>query len=333
VKFIDEAKILVRGGNGGKGCLSFRREKYIPRGGPDGGDGGDGGSVYLVANKNINTLVNFRYKRKFIAESGRLGGGNNKRGISGEDLYIQVPVGTQIRDIDADTHLIDFTQDKQTLVVANGGFHGLGNARFKSSTNRAPRKTSEGSIGQERSLHLELKLLADVGLVGLPNAGKSTLVSVVSNARPRIADYPFTTLVPNLGVIRIDAVTSFVMADIPGLIEGAADGAGLGIRFLKHIMRTKLLLHLVDISQENPVQDFHSIEQELHKYDQQLQDKPRWLVITKSDLISEDIDNLIQDFSSQLKFKGKVFVISSAARSGLDELIKAIAQHLQLYDD
>ena len=241
MKFIDEANILVRAGDGAKGALSFRREKYIPRGGPDGGDGGDGGSVYLIATTDLNTLIEFRYKKKFIAESGKVGSGNNRRGASGKNLYIPVPVGTRINDLDTNELICDLTQDKQELLIAQGGFHGLGNARFKSSTNQAPRKTTEGTKGQERNLHLELRLLADVGLLGLPNAGKSTLISNISNATPRIADYPFTTLTPNLGVVRVDVTTSFVMADIPGIIEGAALGAGLGIRFLKHIQRNKIL--------------------------------------------------------------------------------------------
>ncbi len=264
MKFVDEADIWVEAGRGGDGCSSFRREKYVPRGGPDGGDGGHGGSVKLVAREGINTLVDFRVRRRFRAKIGRGGAGKNRTGVSGEDLLIEVPKGTVIGDLDTDETLGDLTSDGETLLVARGGRGGLGNSRFKSSVNRAPRRFTQGEPGESRHLRLELKLLADVGLLGLPNAGKSTLISVLSAARPKVADYPFTTLYPNLGVVSVDLERSFVMADIPGLIEGAAEGAGLGIRFLKHLQRTHLLLHLVDISPDgsgaNPLDDVRALE-------------------------------------------------------------------------
>jgi GTP-binding protein len=248
MKFVDEAVIEVAAGKGGSGCLSFRREKYIPKGGPDGGDGGDGGSVYLEADENLNTMVDYRYQRRFRAENGSPGQGRNCTGKSGEDLILKVPVGTTVIDVDTDEVLGDLSELGQRLKVAQGGFHGLGNTRYKSSINRAPRQTSPGSEGEKRRLKLELKLLADVGLLGMPNAGKSTLIRAISAAKPKVADYPFTTMVPNLGVVRVDPLRSFVVADIPGLIEGAAEGAGLGIRFLKHLTRNRLLLHLVDLA-------------------------------------------------------------------------------------
>ena len=287
MKFVDEATITVIGGNGGNGCLSFRRERFIPKGGPDGGDGGDGGSVYLKTKAGINTLADFRYTRSFKAERGADGGGQNKTGKSGEDLYIDIPIGTEVYDNNTDELIGDLTQDGQILLVAQGGFHGLGNQRFKSSTNRAPRKTSNGTDGDVRELRLELKLLADVGLLGLPSVGKSSLINAVSDAKPKIADYPFTTLHPNLGVVRIGPLQSFVMADLPGLIEGAAEGHGLGIHFLKHLSRCRLLLHMIDLSDrgedETPLEQFKTIESELLNYQESLANKDRWLVFNKID--------------------------------------------------
>ncbi|MDH5345220.1 MAG: GTPase ObgE, partial [Gammaproteobacteria bacterium] len=292
MKFVDEATIRVQAGNGGPGALSFRREKYVERGGPDGGDGGDGGSVFLVADESLNTLADFRVARRFRAGHGKGGAGRNMTGRSGEDLEVRVPRGTLVYDVDTGELIGDLTKDGQRLKVADGGRGGLGNTRFKSSVNRAPRKTTPGTPGEGRHLVLELKLLADVGLVGLPNAGKSTLIRAMSAAKPKVADYPFTTLHPNLGVVSVGSLQSFVMADIPGLIEGAADGAGLGHRFLRHLQRTRLLLHLVDIAptdtSEDPAAAFRTIEAELGKYAADLTDKPRWLVVNKIDLLPAD---------------------------------------------
>ena len=295
MKFVDEATIRVQAGNGGHGCLSFRREKYVDKGGPDGGDGGNGGSVYLVADESLNTLVDFRVARKFRAESGQGGAGRNMTGKSGDDLFVHVPCGTVVHDVDTGESISDLTEDGQPVKVAEGGKGGLGNTRFKSSINRAPRKMTNGTPGEARHLSLELKVLADVGLVGMPNAGKSTLIRAMSAARPKVADYPFTTLHPNLGVVSVGRLQSFVMADIPGLIEGAAEGAGLGIRFLKHIQRTRILLHLVDIAPldigEDPATAFRAIEKELQKFSADLAEKPRWLVINKIDLLlADDLD-------------------------------------------
>ena len=285
MKFVDEATVRVIAGNGGHGCLSFRREKYVAKGGPDGGDGGDGGSVFLVADASLNTLADFRVARKFKAESGQGGAGRNMTGKSGADLEVKVPQGTVVHDVDTGELICDLTDDGQRQMVAAGGKGGLGNTRFKSSTNRAPRKTTNGTPGESRHLGLELKVLADVGLLGMPNAGKSTLIAAMSQAKPRIADYPFTTLHPNLGVVRVGRLQSFVMADIPGLIEGASEGAGLGIRFLKHLQRTRLLLHLVDIApldpSVNPADEVQAIAAELAKFSPELAEKPRWLVINK----------------------------------------------------
>ncbi|MEA3413073.1 MAG: GTPase ObgE [Pseudomonadota bacterium] len=291
MKLIDEASITVDAGNGGHGCVSFRREKYVPRGGPDGGDGGDGGSVYLEASKAINTLADFRHTRRFHAQRGQDGSGRDRTGSKGEDLIISVPRGTVVRDADTGEMIGDMVSHGQRILVAQGGHHGLGNTRFKSSTNRAPRQSTQGTEGDSRTLFLELKLLADVGLLGLPNAGKSTLISRLSAARPRIADYPFTTLQPQLGVVSLGRHESFVMADVPGLIEGAAEGAGLGVRFLKHLSRTRLLLHLVDVAPLDPEQDpvaaVQTIEQELSRYGGGLYDRERWLVLNKIDLLPE----------------------------------------------
>jgi GTP-binding protein len=282
MKFVDEVKIHVSAGKGGNGCVSFRREKYIPFGGPDGGDGGDGGSIYLRADSGLTTLADFRHKRQFKAKNGEQGMGRQRTGASMDDLILEVPVGTRVMDEETQEVIGDLTEDQQLLLVAKGGFHGLGNIRFKSSTNRAPRQSTNGSPGEERELHLELNVLADVGLLGLPNAGKSTLISQVSSAKPRIADYPFTTLHPHLGVVFIESHRSFMMADIPGLIGGASDGAGLGIQFLRHLRRTRLLLHLVDVlpmdEQQDPVNDATTLVHELEQFDETLANKERWLV-------------------------------------------------------
>jgi GTP-binding protein len=333
MKFVDEAKIRVRAGHGGSGSASFRREKYIPKGGPDGGDGGKGGDVILVANEGLNTLVDFRHARDFQAEKGQSGSGRQMTGKSGEDLIIRVPVGTEVYDLETDSRLGDLTEHGQTLVVARGGKGGLGNVHFKSSTNRAPKQFTSGEPGEERQLLLELKVLADVGLLGFPNAGKSTFVNAVSKARPRIADYPFTTLYPSLGVVRIDGDTSFVVADIPGLIEGAAEGAGLGIQFLKHLQRTGLLLHMVELpayeGAADPVQQVRALEKELERFDEQLKGKTRWLVFTKADVMTpEEARETAQDYVRQLGWKGPWYVISSVARQGLDKLTSDIAQYL-----
>ena len=334
MKFVDEATIRVQAGNGGHGCLSFRREKYVERGGPDGGDGGGGGSVYLVADAAMNTLADFRVARKFRAESGQGGAGRNKTGRSGNDLDVRVPCGTVVHDIDTGELICDLTEDGQRQMVAAGGRGGLGNTRFKSSTNRAPRKTTSGTPGEGRHLKLELRVLADVGLLGMPNAGKSTLISAMSQARPRIADYPFTTLHPNLGVVRVGMLQSFVMADIPGLIEGAAEGAGLGIRFLKHLQRTGLLLHVVDIApvdtREDPVHAVQALEQELAKFSSELAEKPRWLVINKIDLLDDETLALIkEDLLQKLDWKGPVFEVSAATGEGTDALGQAIMRELE----
>jgi len=334
MKFVDEATIRVVAGNGGHGALSFRREKYIERGGPDGGDGGDGGSVYLVADSSINTLADFRVARKFKAGSGQGGAGRNMTGRSGDDLDVAVPTGTIVHDVDTGELIGDLAISGQRVKVAEGGRGGLGNTRFKSSTNRAPRKTTQGTPGEARHLALELKLLADVGLVGLPNAGKSTLISAMSAAKPKVADYPFTTLHPNLGVVSVGPLQSFVMADVPGLIEGAADGAGLGTRFLKHLQRTSLLLHLVDIAPVDgslpPAEALRAIELELGRYSDDLRSKPRWLVVNKIDLIAEDErDTVIREMVDAASWEGPVFAVSAATGEGLDALAKAVMRKLE----
>lgn len=334
MKFVDEAVIFVQAGKGGNGAVSFRREKFIPFGGPDGGDGGDGGSVILQAHGSLNTLSEFRWQRKFFADNGEKGGGGNRNGSKGEDLLIPVPTGTEVYDDDTDELLVDMTEDDMTFKVAQGGFHGLGNTRYKSSTNRAPRQSKPGTEGDARTLRLELKVLADVGLLGLPNAGKSTFISAVSAAKPKVADYPFTTLHPNLGVVSINPVQSFVIADIPGLIEGAAEGQGLGIQFLKHLSRTNLLLHLVDISDVSDsggdaLNDILTINHELEKYGDELTQKEKWLVFNKSDLLSDDLaDEKVQATLAELDWTDKWFVISSVAKKGTDALCKKIMQHL-----
>lgn len=333
MKFVDEATIKVNAGNGGRGMVSFRREKFIPFGGPDGGDGGTGGSVWLVARAGLNTLADFRYQRTFKAKNGEPGGSADCSGRGGEDLEVEVPVGTVIYDVDTEEVLGDLAQGGDRVLVARGGRGGLGNQHFKSSTNRSPRRATTGYPGEKRELRLELKLIADVGLLGLPNAGKSTLISVVSAARPRIADYPFTTLHPNLGVVYVGEHKSFVMADIPGLIEGAAEGAGLGIRFLKHLSRTRVLLHLVDVlppdPDADPVKDARAIAAELKKFSPELASRERWLVLNKLDLLPPDeADQRCKDIVRRLRWKGPVFRISGATRTGTAELCQAIMRRL-----
>lgn len=334
MKFVDEATIRVQAGNGGHGCLSFRREKYIERGGPDGGDGGRGGSVYLVADESINTLADFRVARKFRAESGHPGAGRNMTGRSGDDLVVRVPLGTVIHDVDTGELIGDLTVADQRLKVAEGGRGGLGNTHFKSSTNRAPRQTTQGTPGEARHLSLELKLLADVGLLGLPNAGKSTLIRAMSAAKPKVAAYPFTTLHPNLGVVAVGPLQSFVMADIPGLIEGAAEGAGLGVQFLKHLQRTRLLLHVVDIApfdpDVTPASAFHAIEGELVKFSVELADKPRWLVVNKIDLLTaDDADVAVQALVAEIDWQGPVFAVSAETGKGTETLGQAVMRALE----
>lgn len=333
MKFIDEAIIRVEAGKGGDGCLSFRREKFIPFGGPNGGDGGDGGSIFFQADGNINTLIDFRYKRTFRAQNGQKGMGADCTGKSGEDLIIPVPVGTVVADCDTGEFIGDLAKPQDKLLIAKGGVHGLGNTRFKSSTNRSPQQTTKGTLGDSRNLKLELKLLADVGLVGLPNAGKSTLIRAVSAATPKVADYPFTTLHPHLGVVRIDFNRSLVIADVPGLIEGAAEGAGLGIRFLKHLERTRVLLHLLDIlpaDGSDPVQNFHIIEAELNKFSNDLAAKPRWLVFNKLDLLLPDeAEARCQEILKNLNWKGEVFKISAITREGTEKLCHELAAYFE----
>jgi len=333
MKFVDEATIRVQAGNGGHGCLSFRREKYVERGGPDGGDGGHGGSVYLVAEPSLNTLADFRVARKFRAESGQGGAGRNKTGRSGDDLDVLIPCGTVVHDVDTGELICDLTEPGQRQMVAEGGRGGLGNTRFKSSVNRAPRKITNGTQGEGRHLSLELKVLADVGLLGMPNAGKSTLITAMSQAKPRIADYPFTTLHPNLGVVRVGQLQSFVMADIPGLIEGASEGAGLGIQFLRHLQRTGLLLHLVDIAPidgSDPATVVKAISNELGKFSDDLADKPRWLVINKIDLLNaEDLEVAREKLLSDLDWKGSVFEVSAATGKGTEALAQSVLRGLE----
>lgn len=334
MKFVDEAVIKVSAGAGGNGCLSFRREKFIPFGGPDGGDGGDGGDVYLIADSQVNTLIDFRYQRNFKAQRGEHGRGRLCSGARGDDLVIKVPIGTEAWDDDTDELIGDLTKHGQKLMVAKGGWHGLGNARYKSSINRAPRQTSDGTPGEERTLRLEMKLLADVGLLGLPNAGKSTFISQVSAAQPKVADYPFTTLYPNLGVVTMKDVRSFVIADIPGLVEGAAEGAGLGIQFLRHLSRTRLLLHLVDMApvdvEQDPVESVEIINRELERYSRELGSQPQWLVLNKMDLVPEDIrDELRQDMLSRLDWQGPVYQISGMTGEGCAQLCEAVMEYLE----
>ena len=332
MKFVDEASIKVHAGKGGNGCLSFRREKYIPKGGPDGGDGGDGGSVILVGTEGLNTLIDFRYTRNFKAENGQQGSSAECTGRGGEDLVLPVPVGTTVIDEETGDVFGDITELDQQLKVAQGGYHGLGNTRYKSSTNRAPRQTSPGKEGEVRELKLELKVLADVGLFGLPNAGKSTFIRSVSAARPKVADYPFTTLVPNLGVVGMSGDKSFVVADIPGLIEGASEGAGLGVRFLKHLTRTRLLLHLVDMMPydgSTAGENAEVIEQELEKFSPTMASGDRWLVLNKVDLLPEDeVDARCKEVVEHLNWQGPVFRMSGLASQGTKDLCAAIMDHI-----
>jgi GTP-binding protein len=334
MKFVDEARMKVHAGNGGRGSTSFRREKFVPLGGPDGGDGGHGGSVYLRAAPGINTLADFRIQRTFKAEVGEYGSSNGCTGRGGADLYIPVPVGTVVRDLETQEALGDLTREGQQLLVARGGKGGWGNTRFKSSTNRSPRQFGPGLPGEKRALELELKLIADVGLLGLPNVGKSTLIRAVSAARPKVAGYPFTTLHPNLGVVSVGEHRSFVMADIPGLIEGAAEGAGLGLRFLRHLQRTRLLLHLVDISppdpEADPVRDARAIVQELKKFDPKLAAMPRWLVLNKRDLLLDDeAEERARSIVRRLRFRGLHFLVSGATGRGTRELCAAVMNFLE----
>ncbi len=329
MKFIDEANIFVKAGDGGNGIVSFRREKYIPMGGPDGGDGGDGGSVYVVGSKDLNTLSDFRHTRRFVAKRGANGQGKNKTGHKGEDVVIEVPLGTMINTLDQDELIADVASEAEAVLIARGGFHGLGNTRYKSSTNRAPRQFTTGSEGEQFDLKLELKVIADVGLLGMPNAGKSTFIRSVSAARPKVADYPFTTLHPNLGVVSVAKHRSFVIADIPGLIEGAAEGVGLGIQFLKHLQRTRLLLHIVDVhpleSDESAVESADKILNELKKYDESLYQKPRWLVLNKLDLLSEERQaEVFEEIISGLQWQGPVYQISALNRQGVEQLCQDI---------
>lgn len=333
MKFVDEARIKVIAGDGGNGCLSFRREKYVPRGGPDGGDGGDGGNVFLIGDNNINTLVDFRHIRTYTAERGSNGGNANCTGRGGNDILVPVPVGTVAFDRDTEEQVADITTDGQKTLVASGGVHGLGNARFKSSTNRAPRKTTHGTPGERRELNLELKLLADVGLLGYPNAGKSSLIRKVSAAKPRVADYPFTTLHPNLGVVSIEAHRSFVMADIPGLIEGAAEGQGLGIRFLRHLSRTGLLLHVIDLApfdDHNPADGAVKLLHELEKFGSGLLDKPRWLVFNKMDLMPEEQwQPMVEETLAALSWTDPWYSVSAVDGRGTKQLCTDIMEYLE----
>lgn len=334
MKFIDEATIQVLAGKGGDGVASFRREKYVPRGGPDGGDGGCGGNIYAVADRNINTLIDYRYARIYRAKNGQNGRGSDCYGKSADDIILRVPVGTLIKDVNTDTVIADLVHNQQKILLAKGGAGGAGNLHFKSSTNRTPRQFTFGEPGEEFELKLELKVLADVGLLGMPNAGKSTLIRAVSAARPKVADYPFTTLQPNLGVVRIDQNRSFVIADIPGLIEGAAEGAGLGHRFLKHLTRTRLLLHIVDMAPLNsdidPVQEVKALVKELEKYDETLFNKPRWLVLNKIDMLPEDSrEDECKRFIHSLGWTGPFFALSALTNSGCAALTYQIMEYLE----
>ncbi len=332
MKFVDEVSIVVKAGDGGNGLMSFRREKFIEKGGPNGGDGGDGGSIYMEADENLNTLVDYRYTRRFDAQRGENGGSKDCTGHKGDDLVLPVPVGTTVIDANTQEIIGDLTKPGQRLLVAQGGWHGLGNTRFKSSTNRAPRQTSPGKPGEMRDLKLELKVLADVGLLGLPNAGKSTFIRSVSAAKPKVADYPFTTLVPNLGVVSVGRYKSFVIADIPGLIEGAAEGAGLGIRFLKHLARTRLLLHLVDMApldESDPAEAAEVIIRELEKFSPSLAERDRWLVLNKADqILEEEHEARVKAVVERLDWKGPVYVISALEREGTEALSQDIMRYL-----
>jgi len=333
MKFIDEATVELHAGKGGDGSASFRREKFVPRGGPDGGDGGRGGSIFAVADRNINTLVDYRFARIHRAKNGAAGMGSDCNGKSADDVILRVPVGTVISDFETGEFIADLANHEQKMLIAKGGDGGLGNLNFKSSTNRAPRQFTRGMPGESRKLKFELKVLADVGLLGMPNAGKSTFIRAVSAARPKVADYPFTTLHPNLGVVRVDNNRSFVIADIPGLIEGAAEGAGLGHQFLRHLARTRLLLHIIDIAPfdaaTDPVAEARAIVNELKKYDEALYDKPRWVVLNKADLLAADEQaQRVQQFLADFGWRDKSFIISALSGAGCKELIYAIMAHL-----
>lgn len=334
MKFVDEVRIRVEAGDGGNGVVSFRREKYVPRGGPDGGDGGDGGSIYLIAANNINTLVDFRFHPVHRAQRGENGKGRNCTGKAGDPCHVRVPVGTLAYDIETGETMGDLVKEGDMLLVAKGGYHGLGNTRFKSSTNRVPRQATLGTSGEKRELNLELKLIADVGLLGKPNAGKSSLIRKVSAAQPKVADYPFTTLHPNLGVVRVADLRSFVMADIPGIIEGAAQGAGLGLRFLKHVSRTALLLHMIDVAScepwEEPVSSAKKIISEINEWSAELGKKHRWLVLNKIDALPNDeVDSRCQDIIDQLAWTEPYFKISALTGSGVDKLVYAVMEFVE----
>ena len=333
MKFVDEAPITVTAGKGGNGCLSFRREKYIEKGGPDGGDGGDGGSVYLEADENLNTLIDYRYQRSYQAENGSSGGGRNCTGKKGEDLTLKVPVGTSAIDQETGKPIGDLTEHGERLLVAQGGFHGLGNARFKSSVNRAPRQTSPGTEGEIKKISLELKLLADAGMLGLPNAGKSTFIRAVTAAQPKVADYPFTTLIPSLGVVKVQRHRSFTIADIPGLIEGASQGAGLGIRFLKHLTRCRILLHLVDIQPfdgSSAIENAQAIINEIEEFSPTLAQRERWLVINKTDLLTDDeLEVAVKELVDALAWKGPIYCVSAISGGGTQVLCEELLARLE----
>lgn len=333
MKFVDEATIDIAAGDGGNGCMSFRREKFIPFGGPNGGDGGRGGSVFAVGDRNLNTLIDYRYARRHEARRGENGRGSDQFGAAAEDIILRMPMGTIITDVDSDRVIAELLVPDEKVLLAKGGDGGFGNLHFKTSTNRAPRQKTPGWPGEKFNIRLELRVLADVGLLGMPNAGKSTLIAAISNAKPKIADYPFTTLHPNLGVVRVAPEQSFVVADIPGLIEGASEGAGLGHVFLRHLQRTHLLLHLVDFAPFDPAVDpvaqAKAIVRELKKYDESLYDKPRWVVLNKLDMIPvEERAQRVADFVKRFKWKGPVFQISALTREGCESLIRAVYDHV-----
>jgi GTP-binding protein len=333
MKFVDEATIDIAAGNGGAGCMSFRREKFIPFGGPNGGDGGRGGSVFAVADRNLNTLIDYRYARRHEARNGEPGRGSDQFGAAADDIVLRMPVGTIVKDLETDQVIAELLVPGELVLLAKGGDGGFGNMHFKTSTNRAPRQKTPGWPGEQKKLKLELRVLADVGLLGMPNAGKSTLIAAISNARPKIADYPFTTLHPNLGVVRAGPDRSFVVADIPGLIEGASEGAGLGHQFLRHLQRTRLLLHMVDLApfddQIDPVAQAKAIVKELRKYDEALYEKPRWLVLNKLDMVpADEREARVKDFVKRLRWKGPVFQVSALTREGLDPMVQAIYEHV-----